>query len=114
MIKSSEYNKIENNIKQFKTMLDEILKILGDLEESLDYVNREIKSLKYSLTCFKTNLKQLKLRKKYGDNHTAFEWEEIFDNIYTTKNDIRERKRRKKKYSSQRKSIIRKLSKRLK
>lgn len=114
MTKSREYSTLENKIEQTKTVLDTTLKTLGDLEEWIEQLNRELRGIRYSLTTFKSKLKILKLRKRYGDNPTSFEWEELFDNIDTTKEDIREREHRKKKYSSQRKSIIRKLSKRLK
>ena len=81
MTKSREYTKIEYSVKQFKAMLDEILTKLGDLEERLEQENHEIRSYKYRLTCFKTNLKQLKLRKKYGDNPASCEREEITGDI---------------------------------
>ena len=36
---------------------------------------------RYSLITCKNRLKQLKLRKKYGDISTSFEWEQVFDDI---------------------------------
>lgn len=114
MAKSREYSTLENKIEQTKAALGKTLKTLEALEDWIDQLNFHMEGHRYSLITCKNRLKQLKLRKKYGDISTSFEWEQVFDDIDDIKSRIKENKRLKKKYISQRKSIIRKLSKRLK
>ena len=111
---SNEYYELEENVKTLKSALDEALQRLRKLEEKLLQIAESLLKYEESLLHQRDELRKLILREKCGEKIDYVLYKIRFHRIDCLKYHIKAHKLEKKDCLSERKSIIRKLSKRLK
>ena len=111
---SNEYYELEENIKTLTRALDDVLQRLRKLEEQLLRIDESLPKYEEELLHERDELRKLVLREKCGEKIDYVFYKLQFHRIDCLKYHIKAHKLEKKDCLSERKSIIRKLSKHLK
>lgn len=111
---SNEYYELEENIKTLTKALDDALQRLRKLEENILQIDESLPKYEEELLHERDELRKLLLREKCGEKIAYVFYKLQFHRIDCLKGYIKAYKLEKKDCLSERKTIIRKLSKRLK